>query len=133
MQIDPTTMNARDRYRLMISCVVPRPIALVSTVGADGRTNVAPFSFFGGVSTAPPTIMISPGMRQGVKKDTLRTIEATREVVVNVVTESIADPMVAASADWPPGLPAVGRRGDAWYSTTRGLFEIPRPPAPALP
>jgi flavin reductase (DIM6/NTAB) family NADH-FMN oxidoreductase RutF len=103
MQVDPNTLSARERYRLMISCVVPRPIAWVATCSAAGERNLAPFSFFGGFCTAPPTIGISTGMRGAEPKDTLRNIRDTREFVVAIPTASTVEAMVATSADYEAG------------------------------
>lgn len=103
MKIDPSHLSPRENYALLISAIVPRPIAFVSTLGRDGRPNLAPFSFFMGVTTDPPTVAISVGRRKGQPKDTARNIAETREFVVNVVDESIAEPMVLSSGDYPPG------------------------------
>lgn len=63
MELDPATLSQVAAYRLLIGCVVPRPIAWVSTVGTDGIANLAPFSFFMGVCSDPPTIAFSAGTR----------------------------------------------------------------------
>ncbi len=95
----------------MIGAIVPRPIALVSTINADGKTNLAPFSFFNGLSSTPPILGVSVGTKRGKIKDTWRNAEETGEFVVNVVTESITDPMVQASADYPPEVSEFGAAG----------------------
>jgi len=59
MDIDPAALSSRDAYKLMISCIIPRPIAFVTTLSRDGVTNLAPFSFFNGVSGDPPVVSIS--------------------------------------------------------------------------
>jgi flavin reductase (DIM6/NTAB) family NADH-FMN oxidoreductase RutF len=104
MIIDPENSDPRNIYRLMTGSVVPRPIAFVSTISADGVRNLAPFSFFTGVCANPPVICFSPMVRgrDGTTKDTLRNIIATREFVVNVVSEELANPMNVCSADFPP-------------------------------
>lgn len=90
-------------YRLLASLVVPRPIALVSTVSETGVPNIAPFSFYNVASAAPPVLSLSIDRRYGRdQKDTMTNIRATREFVVNVVSEEIAAPMNIASFDWPP-------------------------------
>lgn len=105
MQIDPRELNPIEAYKLMISIIVPRPIAFVSTRAQDGSTNLAPFSFFNGVSSHPPIIAIAIGLKRGgIPKDTLRNIRDTGEFVVNMVTESIAAAMHQASADYPQGI-----------------------------
>ncbi|MEK9164311.1 MAG: flavin reductase family protein [Chloroflexota bacterium] len=104
MIIDPSSLAPRDRYRLLISTVAPRPIAWVSTRAVDGSHNLAPFSFFQAVSGTPPLIILSVGKRSGQPKDTLRNIEQTGEFVVNIVTEELAERMNQTSGDWPPGV-----------------------------
>ncbi len=88
----------------MTGVIVPRPVAFVSTVNAEGARNLAPFSFFTGISANPPAICFAPMMRGsgGGRKDTLRNIEATGEFVVNVVSEEIAQQMNACSPEFLP-------------------------------
>jgi flavin reductase (DIM6/NTAB) family NADH-FMN oxidoreductase RutF len=88
----------------MVSVVVPRPIAWVSTLGADGSLNLAPFSFFNAVGGTPPTLMISVGQRAGVPKDTLRNIRETGEFVVHIVNETLAEKMNVTSGEWEYGI-----------------------------
>ena len=88
----------------MISTILPRPIAWVSTIAADGCTNLAPFSFFQGVTANPPTLMFVPvNTRDGTKKDTVRNIEAVPEFVVNLVSFDLAAQMNASAASLPFG------------------------------
>ena len=102
--VDPAEHPPREIYALLISAIVPRPIALTSTSDGRGGRNLAPFSFFMGVSSAPPVLALSAvNRRDGQKKDTLRNIEATGEFVVNVVSEDMAEAMNLASADFPYG------------------------------
>lgn len=104
MQIDPAGLDKADVYRLMISCIVPRPIAWVSTAAPDGTLNAAPFSYFQALSSQPPTVVISVGKRRdGRPKDTRRNIEATGEFVVNVVGEESGPRMVMSSVGYEPG------------------------------
>ena len=104
MTVDPATSQPRDVYKLMVGAIVPRPIAFVSTLSADGVLNLAPFSFFTAISANPPVICFSPMIRSsdGQKKDTLRNIEATGEFVVNVVSEEFAAQMNTCSQEFPP-------------------------------
>ena len=94
MIFDPESMEARDFYRVMLSAIVPRPVAWVTTRSTAGIDNLAPFSFFNGVTSRPPTISIAIGSRRWDNslrpKDTLRNIEETREFVVHSSTESLA-------------------------------------------
>jgi flavin reductase (DIM6/NTAB) family NADH-FMN oxidoreductase RutF len=104
MTIDPGKNDPRNIYKLMTGAIVPRPIAFVSTVNGSGARNLAPFSFFTGISANPPVICFAPMVRtSGVerKKDTLRNIEETGEFVVNVVSEDIAEKMNACSPEFP--------------------------------
>jgi flavin reductase (DIM6/NTAB) family NADH-FMN oxidoreductase RutF len=112
VELDPETLSARDVYRWMISTIIPRPIAWVSTVSPDGRSNLAPFSFFNGVCAHPPTLLFCPANdRLGRKKDTLVNVEATREFVVNFVSCALAERMNATSASLPYGESEFARFG----------------------
>ncbi len=102
MEIDPAPLEHRDVYQLLISLIVPRPIALVSTIAPDGIHNLAPFSFFTGVCSKPPMVCFSVVRRRGEKKDTLRNIESTREFVVSIVSDHLAEAMNQSAADYPP-------------------------------
>lgn len=106
MQIDPAALAVRDRYRWLIACLIPRPIAWVSTLAADGTPNLAPFSFFGGVTSDPPTVMLSVGRRSAARgggpKDTAANLLATREAVIHIPDRLHAEAMVASSAEVAP-------------------------------
>jgi len=104
MELDPQTMKSESTYKLLIGCVVPRPIAWVSTVGADGVNNLAPFSFFMGVCGDPPTIAFSSGPRAKDHKDTLRNAEHTGDFVVNIVDDDRAEAMNLSSGEYPAGV-----------------------------
>lgn len=104
MILDFEKLSPRDAYAWMINAITPRPIAWVSTISADGRVNLAPFSFFQGVCSKPPTLLFVPtNNRDGGKKDTLRNIEAVPEFVVNLVPHALAGAMNATSAPLPHG------------------------------
>jgi flavin reductase (DIM6/NTAB) family NADH-FMN oxidoreductase RutF len=108
VQIDPQTLPSTAVYKLLISSVVPRPIAWVSSVDAAGVRNLAPFSYFMAITDQPPTIAFSSSQRAATgpagpsKKDTLRNVEATGEFVVNVVDDDRALQMNATSGDYAP-------------------------------
>ncbi|MCZ2073464.1 MAG: flavin reductase family protein [Bryobacteraceae bacterium] len=104
MIIDPCAESPRNVYKVMIGTIVPRPIAFVSTLSADGIRNLAPFSFFTAISANPPVICFSPMIRGSGsgRKDTLRNIEATREFVVNIVSEDFVQQMNTCSGEYPP-------------------------------
>lgn len=103
MTIDPQSTTPLNIYKLLIGSIVPRPIAFVSTLSADGTRNLAPFSFFTAVSANPPVICFSPMIKgDGNAKDTLRNIRETKEFAVNIVSEAFAQPMNMTSGDYPP-------------------------------
>lgn len=104
MTIDPQEHDPRNVYKLLIGSIVPRPIAFVSTLSPEGIANLAPYSFFNAVCANPPVVLFCPTRRAGTGgvKDTLRNVEATGEFVVNIVSEAMAGPMNACSADFPP-------------------------------
>ncbi|HIF39279.1 MAG TPA: flavin reductase family protein [Gemmatimonadetes bacterium] len=91
-----------DRYQLLTSLVVPRPIGWVSTYGKNGVLNVAPFSFFSAVAASPMLVSVSIGTRMGTPKDSLRNILDQKAFCVNIVTEVQAVHMNETSADFPP-------------------------------
>ncbi|HUK55552.1 MAG TPA: flavin reductase family protein [Nitrospiria bacterium] len=101
MEIDPQQLNPSQAYDLMISIIVPRPIAFISTLNTEGLPNAAPFSFFNGVSTDPPMVAISIARRGQEKKGTLRNIEDSGEFVVNAVDENLAEGMNRAAGNYP--------------------------------
>ena len=94
MEIDIKDLEPSMIYKLMISSIVPRPIAWVSTISKDGVLNIAPFSYYAGVSSVPPLIMISIGKKETKeKKDTWQNIEETGEFVINTVAKELVDKM----------------------------------------
>jgi flavin reductase (DIM6/NTAB) family NADH-FMN oxidoreductase RutF len=102
--VDPKATGWLDTYKLLVGSIVPRPIAFVSTLSPEGIPNLAPFSFFTGVSASPPVICFCPMRRRGPvpHKDTLYNISITREFVVNIVSEEFAAQMNMTSAEFPP-------------------------------
>lgn len=113
IQISPDQISQQDCYKLIIGSILPRPIAFVSTVSGAGVLNLAPFSFFNGVCSNPPTLLFSTTRRgsDGEKKDTLLNIEETGEFVVNVVTEAIVEPMNQTSAEYGRDIDEFGQTG----------------------
>lgn len=103
MDLDPAELSLADRYKLLIGAIVPRPIAWVSTVSPDGRLNLAPFSFFAGISSNPMSLLFCPANTDaGAEKDSLRNAKppnegGTGEFVVNVVPEALALRMAACA------------------------------------
>ena len=102
MIYDPSEHPFQKTHKIMTGSIVPRPIALVSTISNNGQNNIAPFSYFNGVCSKPPTIMFAPGRRgwDGLEKDTLINIRKTKEFVVNIVSESFGEQMVECATDY---------------------------------
>lgn len=104
MEFNPESLPARERYALMIGAIQPRPIAWVSSLDKKGERNLAPFSFFTGITASPMTLAFCPARnRKGNRKDTLVNILATKEFVVNIATEANAEKMVQTSFEYAPG------------------------------
>ena len=102
MELDLEKEFADRAYQLLVSLVVPRPIALVTTISADGKINAAPFSFFNVLGANPPICAFAPGDRvDGTPKDTALNVRATHEFVVNLVDETIAEAMNQCAASLP--------------------------------
>ncbi|RME88266.1 MAG: flavin reductase family protein [Planctomycetota bacterium] len=101
---NPKDLTTKDIYQLLSGGVAPRPIALVSTISADGVPNLAPFSFFNAFSAAPPVIGFSctRKIRDGSLKDSFHNLQATKECTVQVVTFEMASQVNLTSIDFPP-------------------------------
>ncbi len=105
MEFDLTGADKSQAYKLLASVVVPRPIALVTTLGPNGLVNAAPFSFFNLMGGDPPAVAINIAMRDaGVQKDSLGNIEMAEEFVINLVSEALAPAMTVCAIDFPPGV-----------------------------
>lgn len=105
MQFSLADLPGKARYKLLTATVVPRPIAWVSSLGADGTLNLAPFSYFNVVSSDPPVLLFSVGQRDSVTaKDTLTNIEQAKEFVVNTVSERVLEAMNMSAINAPPNV-----------------------------
>ena len=103
MRFDFAALSPADRYKLLGGLVVPRPIALVTTQDADGRTNAAPFSFFNVLAEEPPLVVLGIGVSaSGGAKDTTNNIRDSGEFVIHLVDEAIAEAMNLCAIDLPP-------------------------------
>ena len=99
----PEELITRDRHRILLGAVGPRPIALVSTVDEFGNPNLSPFSFFNIFSSNPPSVIFSPArrVRDNTTKDTLHNALREQEVVVNVVNYDLVQQVNLSSAEYP--------------------------------
>jgi flavin reductase (DIM6/NTAB) family NADH-FMN oxidoreductase RutF len=104
--IDPKELETGKFHGLLLGAVAPRPIAFASTIDADGRPNLAPFSFFNVFSANPPIAIFSPArrVRGNTTKHTLHNVEAVKEVVINVVNYDMVQQMNLASTEYPDGV-----------------------------
>ena len=108
---DTAALSGRERYQLLTSLVVPRPIAWVSTRSAAGHRNLAPFSYFSGVAATPFLVSVSIGSRGDVEKDTLRNIRETGAFCINVATEGQMREMNETAGSWGPEVDEFERAG----------------------
>lgn len=101
--IIPGTIPTKDLHQYLLGAVAPRPIAFVSSKDEEGRTNLAPYSFFNAFSSNPPILVFSSNRRvvDNTTKDTLANIQKTKECVVNVVNYAIVRQMMVSSVDFP--------------------------------
>lgn len=112
MEIDFGALTAYQRYKLMASLIVPRPIALVTTLSAKGVANAAPFSMFNMVGEDPPIVMLSINrLKDGRLKDTAANILASGEFVVHISDEAMAAQMHACGESLPPDVSELDRFG----------------------
>ncbi|QJP17515.1 flavin reductase family protein [Starkeya sp. ORNL1] len=109
---DFRALSERERYKLMIGTIVPRPIALVTTVDAEGRVNAAPFSFFNCLSADPPILALGVENHPDMSfKDTALNIRLTEVFTVNIVSHAIAEAMHVCAVGFPPGTDELGAAG----------------------
>ncbi len=101
MQFDPQNIEQKSIYKLLTGIVIPRPIGWISSISEEGITNLAPFSYFNAVGDDPPHIMFSAGHGQNANKDTLNNVLATKQFVVNMVTEELVEQMNSTAQKIP--------------------------------
>ncbi len=120
MQLDFTQLPKAEAYRWLASTVTPRPIAWVTTLSADGTSNLAPFSFFQVVSDSPPTLLVNTSVREdGSLKDTLHNVRETGELVIQLVGAAQAEQMNATAAWLPRGVSEIEHAGIATLPSER--------------
>jgi len=124
MEINPREIPVKERYKLLSGSILPRPIAFVSTISKDGIPNLAPFSFFTGITSDPPTVCFAPNLNSdGTKKDTLLNIESTAEFNVHAVSEEIVQAMHQSAAGFPSNVNEFSEVG-----LTEAPAKLVRPP-----
>lgn len=101
MIINPATLDHNEVYKLMMACIVPRPIAWVTSMSTEGIVNAAPFSAFCSVSTEPPMVGVNIGRRGKGLKDTARNILASNEYVINIADETLMEKLHYCSREYP--------------------------------
>lgn len=122
--LDLAALEYDRRYKLLMASVVPRPIALVTSLGEHDVVNAAPFSAYVVLSIDPPLLGVSVALREGrVYKDTRRNIERTGEYVVNSVTADMVSQVQQAGKEYPPEVSEVAEVG---FNTVPS--EVVRPP-----
>lgn len=102
MQFDPQDLEQKFIYKLLTGIVIPRPIGWISSISEEGIANLAPFSYFNAVGDDPPHIMFSAGRGANSNKDTLNNVLATKQFVVNMVTEELVEQMNSTAQGIPP-------------------------------
>src|SRR5450755_2330336 len=120
MEIDFDVLTAYQRYKLMASLIVPRPIALVTTLGPTGVVNAAPFSLFNMLGEDPPIVMLSINrLHDGRLKDTAANILARGEFVVHLCDEAMAQQMHGCGEALAPQLSELAHVGLHAVPSTR--------------
>lgn len=112
MEFDIASLSSHEAYVLLTKLVVPRPIAWVTSVSAEGVVNAAPFSFFNLLGSDPLAVAIGVGVkRDGNPKDTARNIESSGEFVVNLVNEETGEAMNVTAMEFPHGVSELTEAG----------------------
>lgn len=102
MQFDPQNLEQKSIYKLLTGIVIPRPIGWISSISEEGVPNLAPFSYFNAVGDDPPHVMFAAGRGANSNKDTLNNVLATKQFVVNMVTEELVEQMNSTAQGIPP-------------------------------
>lgn len=111
MEIIASSLGPAEAYKLLVGAVVPRPIAWITTLNAQGGVNLAPFSAFTYVSVKPPMLGFNCGRKAGALKDTGTNIHARREYVVHIADLSLVEPLHTSSIEYPPAVSEVAELG----------------------
>ncbi len=127
MIFDLSKVSVNQTYNLLIGLVAPRPIAWITSMDLAGKINAAPFSAFNYVGVDPPIVAVGVGNRPGpgaIGKDTAQNIRNTREFVINVVNEELAEAMVLTATDFPAGVNELEMAGLETAPST--MISVPR-------
>ena len=110
---NPKELDIKTNYHLMISGIVPRPIAFVSSISKKGETNLAPYSFFNGFGANPPIVGFSPALsgRTGLPKDTLLNIEETKEFTISIANSKMVGQVSLSSCEYTRGIDEFNKTG----------------------
>jgi len=111
MKIESKSIDVRQTHKLLASVMAPRPVALISTVGADGIYNAAPYSAVTPVAFKPPIVCVASGLRQGQKKDTTNNIEFSKDFVINIMAETHLEHALKAAANYPSDVDEIKTTG----------------------
>lgn len=112
MEINFQELAPRDRYKLLCATIVPRPIALVTSLNADDQLNAAPFSFFNAMGSDPPLVVLGINNAEpGVPKHSAHNIRQTREFVINIVDEAMSEQMNICAVDFPSAVDETAMAG----------------------
>ena len=113
LSIDPNTIQTAELHGYLLGAIAPRPICFASTIDAEGRVNLAPYSFFNVFSASPPILVFSPArrVRDNTIKHTLENVQQVAEVVINVVSYDMVQQMSLASTDYPKGVSEFEKAG----------------------
>ena len=102
MEIKIANTELKEITSIFYRILIPRPIAWVSTISKEGIDNLAPFSFYGGVTANPPKVTLAKAKRKGKHKDTSQNLLDTEECVIHLANVELSEKMVMTSADLPP-------------------------------
>jgi len=112
MKLKSTDISSgRKIHKLLATVISPRPIALISTLGADGIYNAAPFSAITPVAFKPPVVCVASGMKKNQEKDTARNIKFSKDFVINMMDESLIEATIRAAADYPSNVDEIKEVG----------------------
>ena len=113
LSLDPKELPQPKLHQYLLGAIGPRPIAFASTLDAEGRPNLAPYSFFNVFSSNPPILIFSPARRgrDNTTKHTLENALVTKECVINIVNYAMVEQMSLASTEYPEGVSEFAKTG----------------------